>query len=152
MNQGLIDRWNSQVKETDDVYVLGDFAMAGAGVITRVIPHLLGNIHLVMGNHDTYPVRRWLEWGFVSATKGNVGLRLSDGTPVILSHYPYAGDSGPVDRFVERRAIDEGQWILHGHVHLRWCRRGRMINVGVDVWDYYPVSEDDIIAMIRRNP
>jgi calcineurin-like phosphoesterase family protein len=152
MGEGLIDRWNEMVRPYDDVYILGDFCMCGAGYIQRIIPLLTGRKHLIMGNHDSYPARRWLGWGFASAIKGNVGMELYDGTKVILSHYPYKGDSGPVDRYPERRPIDEGQWLLHGHVHDRWCRRGKMINVGVDVWDWYPVWEGDIISMMRRNP
>jgi calcineurin-like phosphoesterase family protein len=150
MGEALIERWNSLVQPDDDIYVLGDFALAGAGYIGRVIPLLHGRIHLIMGNHDSYPPRRWLAWGFASAVQGNVGMRLADGTPVIMSHFPYRGDSSPEDRYVERRPIDEGQWLLHGHVHSTWWVRNRMINVGCDVWDWYPVSEFDIIRTIRR--
>ena len=51
------------------------------------------------------------------------------------------GDSGEEDRYVDRRPADDGGWLLHGHVHERWRWHRRMINVGVDVWDYRPVAE-----------
>lgn len=65
------------------------------------------------------------------------------------SHYPYAGDSqdGP-DRYTERRPADEGGWLLHGHVHHQWRVNGRQINVGVDVWDFAPVSAETLLGII----
>lgn len=54
-----------------------------------------------------------------------------------------------MDRYREERPADEGRWLLHGHVHERWRQRGRQINVGVDVWDYAPVSLEAIEGVIR---
>ena len=39
-------------------------------------------------------------------------------------------------------------WLLHGHVHARWRQQGRMVNVGVDVWDYTPVPEEVIARLM----
>ncbi|MGH9119071.1 MAG: hypothetical protein ACRD0A_14670 [Acidimicrobiales bacterium] len=47
---------------------------------------------------------------------------------------------------------DRGRWLLHGHVHERWLQRGRMINVGVDAWDYRPVAEEQIASVIAAGP
>lgn len=67
---------------------------------------------------------------------------------VLACHFPYSGDSHDEDRHEDHRPADLGDWLLHGHVHERWARRGRMINVGVDVTGFRPISEHDISAMI----
>ena len=38
------------------------------------------------------------------------------------------------------RPADEGLVLLHGHVHGLWKTRGRMVNIGVDVRDYAPIT------------
>ncbi len=63
---------------------------------------------------------------------------------------PYEGDSGDEDRHLDWRPTDEGRVLLHGHVHSTWRRNGRMINVGVDVWDYEPVPEQTIIDLVAE--
>lgn len=40
----------------------------------------------------------------------------------------------------------------HGHVHERWACNGRMVNVGVDVTGFRPVSLDEVAAVIRNGP
>lgn len=34
---------------------------------------------------------------------------------------------------------------LTGHIHSLWKVQPKMINVGVDAWNYRPVSEDEIL-------
>ncbi|MHB8295541.1 MAG: hypothetical protein ACYDH5_13145 [Acidimicrobiales bacterium] len=60
--------------------------------------------------------------------------------------------TGETDRCGSFRPIDEGEWLLHGHVHEKWRQLGRTINVGVDVWDFTPVAEDAIIRLINEPP
>jgi len=66
-----------------------------------------------------------------------------------MSHFPYVGDSHGEDRYVSWRPADRGGWLVHGHVHKQWLQRGRMINVGVDVWAGYPVSLRQIAELIE---
>ena len=80
---------------------------------------------------------------------GEVELELAGGIEVRLCHFPYEGDSGERDRYVEERPVDDGRWLLHGHVHETWRQRGRMINVGVDAWAGRPVSEQRLVELIQ---
>lgn len=48
--------------------------------------------------------------------------------------------------------MDDGGWLLHGHVHEQWRQHDRMINVGCDVWDYRPVAEAALAALIDAGP
>jgi calcineurin-like phosphoesterase family protein len=98
-------------------------------------------------------------------------LRLAFGgnrvATVSLSHFPHTGESQPgqADRYVAYRppvvleprpSVVEGQprarrqarWLLHGHVHNAWTVNDRQINVGVDVWDFAPVSADVIAGIV----
>ncbi len=47
---------------------------------------------------------------------------------------------------------DDGDWLLHGHVHEKWCQQHRQINVGVDAWRFAPVPEDTIADLITKGP
>ena len=53
------------------------------------------------------------------------------------------------DKFAKWRPTDDGRWLLCGHVHEKWKIQGRMINVGVDVWDYKPVPVTEIEKIIN---
>lgn len=57
-----------------------------------------------------------------------------------LHHFPYQGDHTEKDRYQCYRPVDNGNLLLCGHVHDLWKFNGRMINVGVDCWDFKPVE------------
>jgi calcineurin-like phosphoesterase family protein/RNAse (barnase) inhibitor barstar len=167
MNAGLIERWNATVSPTDTVWVLGDVAMGHIADSLQLIGDLHGTKYLVTGNHDrcfdadrnpggkaTAWEQRYLDAGFATVHHGEVSLTLDlvDGgrLAVRACHFPYCGDSGDEDRYVDRRPVDDGGWLLHGHVHERWRWNRRMINVGVDAWDYVPVAEANLAAVVAE--
>lgn len=167
MHEHLIERWNSVVKPGDDVFHLGDFGFKPAHV-AEVVARLNGNIHLIGGNHDPFwtghhretktrnALNRYADMGFASIEPSGQTIREIDGQQVILSHLPYYGDSGHDERYVEQRPKDEGLPIVCGHVHGTWGRlygdgkvhRGQ-VHVGVDVWDYLPVQEGELIDLLH---
>lgn len=162
MNAELVRRWNDVVEVGDTVYVLGDFAMGLLGQTLPFARQLTGNKILVPGNHDRCWIghggtrKGWiaayLEAGFDEIRQGTFELDLA-GTTVLINHFPYVGDSHDGDRFEKWRPVDEGGWLLHGHIHQKRLLSDRMINVGVDVWEFYPVSEGalaDVIAVSNR--
>ncbi len=122
MNQSLIGNWNSIVNDSDLIFILGDFSMHN---IEHYMPLLNGNKVLIKGNHDR---------------QHNISSLLitSHGTRIYMQHKPF------IDKPITRK-ID---MILCGHVHNNWkgtmFQKIPMINVGVDVWDYKPVSLDAI--------
>ena len=158
MRAELVRRWNERVAVDDRVLVLGDFALGRISESLPVLDELNGVKDLIVGNHDRpfdpHPQRR-AEWtarylaaGFRSVTHGTVGFRLAGRHPVLLGHFPYAGDSHGEDRYVDQRPYDAGLPILHGHVHDTWRLNGRQLNVGVDVNGFAPVSEDAVLATL----
>lgn len=159
MNEVLVERWNARVAPDDTVWVLGDVAMGRIDESLEYVARLAGRKILVAGNHDRcwYGhgdravdwMERYLDAGFDEIAQGSPSIEL-EGTSIVLSHFPYVGDSGDTERYVEHRPPDDGRWLVHGHVHDKWSVRGRMINVGVDVRDFTPVSEHEIAAIISE--
>lgn len=166
MNEQLVSRWNALVHPEDIVFHMGDVAMGTIVESLRYIPRLNGYKYLVPGNHD----RCWRGHKKVRAVDfqmyRDVGFELlnetehmvigqtpdSHGTVVTVSHMPYEGDSHDEDRFMDWRPDDDGRWLIHGHVHEKWQVNGRQINVGVDVWDFQPVAESQLMEIIRAGP
>lgn len=159
MNAALLERWNEVVAPDDEVYVLGDVAMGDVAETVPKCTALHGRKILVPGNHD----RCWPGHKKVSASAAELYKRavFEIAPPIILlaveqaprgsvtlCHFPHRGDSRGHDRYVSQRPPDDGGWLLHGHVHDRWQVNGRQINVGVDVWGYRPVSQDELIALM----
>lgn len=150
MQDALIHNWNSSVSGSDVVYVLGDFAFLNGHATRSITRQLRGHKILILGNHDKYskiPQKDY--FGFADVHK-ELDIVLNNKT-VTLSHYPFVGDNAPVDRYAERRPVDFGQWLLHGHVHNAWKikREQRMINVGVDAWGFTPINEATILSVIN---
>lgn len=164
MNAELISRHNALVAPEDIVWVLGDVAMGKLGESLPLCARMNGRKILVCGNHDRpamvpdTKVEQWTiryreEGGFEQVITGYSHLYVVvDGQRCAVSHYPYTGESfeGRQDRYAERRPLDAGTWLLHGHVHDQWRVNGRQINVGVDVWDFAPVHAETISGIIKR--
>lgn len=158
MNEMLIHNWNSVVAQEDTVYCLGDFSLAFRSV-ELFSNRLLGTKKLVPGNHDfCHPahkkgkkdlpkwVSKYEEHGW-EVLPIHSGLNIPGVGVVNLSHMPYRGDYTD-ERYPEFRVVGDGRWLLCGHVHEKWKTRGKMVNVGVDQWDYKPVSIDAIARLI----
>ena len=137
MNRALVEGWNETVDAGDDVWVLGDFALGKIADTLPMVAELRGRKILLAGNHDrcraghrgaTTWTERYIDAGFAEVHQGTVQLRIG-ARSVSACHFPYRGDSHDNDRFSEHRPADNGDWLLHGHVHDRWRQRGRMINV-----------------------
>lgn len=73
-----------------------------------------------------------------------------------MSHFPYTGDSHDKPRFDQIRPKDDGKVLLHGHTHqsnvvTRSAKGTLQVHVGVDSWDYFPVSLEAVLATISEN-
>lgn len=168
MNEALIERWNAVVGPRDLVVILGDLVLGRLADTLPLCRRLNGRKALVPGNHD----RPWehyhkrslahaQDWARRYYTDGDVTVVShgravdvwlgQDKLPARACHFPYSSDARHGDRFAEYRPTDDGGWLLHGHVHDAWTVRDRQINVGVDVWNYEPVPEDWLLAIIEEN-
>jgi len=140
MNNDMIKKWNERIKPEDTVYFLGDFNFkSGSGrgegepVTARdIIRKLNGKIIFVEGNHDAA--------GNGINTHIKALLLNAGGLEIYCIHNP--ADSNNAFKLN-----------LCGHVHEKWKSkidvkhgmRTIIINCGVDVWKFYPVSLEEIL-------
>lgn len=160
MDAALIANWNAVVGPLDTVHVLGDVAMGRRQESLPLVAQLAGHKVLYPGNHDRCwyghggraldKEQEYLDAGFDEIHQGPTTITVG-GRQVLACHLPYRGDSGDDDRFDEFRPVDEGAWLVHGHVHEKWRRQDHMINVGVDVWDFAPVSEETLAELMEES-
>ncbi|AYN57754.1 metallophosphoesterase [Arthrobacter phage DrManhattan] len=151
----LLEAINSTVTKRDHIYVLGDLFMGSVTNGLDKIRRVNGVKHLVLGNHDPgHPMhrksiphtKRFLD--VFDSVSLHEQIRLPGGRKVLLSHFPYEGDHDDrPDRYRQWRLRDEGEWLIHGHVHDTWTLRDRQVNVGVDKW-LSPVSADLMATLI----
>lgn len=141
MNEALIKNYQEVVRQGDTVYIIGDFAFKDHAKILRRLP---GQKHLIVGNHD------WDKQGRISQrrqgelikagvawVKDSYLLRIQAGSGdgvhhqwVWLAHYAH--------RTWPRKWKDS--WHLFGHSHGKMPDENLSTDVGVDCWDYRPVS------------
>jgi calcineurin-like phosphoesterase family protein len=137
MNETMVERWNDTVGTDDEIWHLGDFAIRQpAAVVAELLARLHGEKHLVAGNNDP-PATTGLEsWSSVHPYTEIT----TDGVWLVLCHYP----------FRSWRGMDKGWLNLHGHSHGRIKPQPRQYDVGVDVWNFRPVTLAEILASSRR--
>jgi calcineurin-like phosphoesterase family protein len=148
MNETIIKNWNSRVKPEDQVYHVGDFCFKnskggkpGEGMIHKANYYsdkLNGNIIHIRGNHDkNNSVRTLIE---------KLIIRYGNHY-VCLVHDPRNYDMNYAINFV-------------GHIHEKWKFRRiinpmfedkyvDLINVGVDVWGFKPVTFEEIYSSYK---
>jgi calcineurin-like phosphoesterase family protein len=155
MEDELVARHNALVKPTDIVIEVGDFTF-NERLVTGLLKRLHGRHILICGNHDrayrshrsaAYWQKKYLEFGFAQVLQ-EYEVTMA-GQSVRVDHMPYINDSERHVKYEEYRPKDDGRWLLHGHVHTAWKFCQKMINVGVDVWDYKPVHFDELAALIK---
>jgi len=146
MNTVIMRNHNERVKPEDNVFFLGDFCFrnspggkAGEGTIHKADYYrkqLNGNILFIKGNHDrNNSLKTIIERVIVKYA----------GHRICLVHNPIHADANYDYTFV-------------GHVHEKWIfkriRIGEsftdLINVGVDVWDFKPVTYEEIMKEYRK--
>ena len=163
MNKTMIQNWNNTVSTEDTIYYLGDFSMA-ARLAEIYTPKLNGIKYLVPGNHyfcHSYHKKsrtpegraRWIkhyeDWGWIVLPE-QTKLYIPKIGDVHLCHHPYSNLSTEEDKYAQWRPHDYGHWLLCGHIHDKWKIMNHMINVGVAVWDFKPVSVVEIIKIIHN--
>lgn len=136
MNRSIIDNHNSIVKPEDTVFHIGDFCFKNIDAnINRSVEFeklLNGKIIHIQGNHDNNNSTKCILYG---------GLINYYGHEMWMVHDP--------KYFNKNYKIN-----LVGHVHTAWKTQERdgvlLINVGVDVNNYRPISGKTIHKIITR--
>lgn len=139
MDAAMIARWNEAVGPEDTVWHLGDLAIRPtAERVDALLAALHGTKHLISGNNDPEVTRSARGWASV---QGFHEVEVA-GVTVVLCHYAL--------RVWNRQG--KGAWNLHGHSHGRLKPLPRQADVGVDAWDFRPVTLETIMAARGRRP
>ena len=130
MNEYIIEKWNSVVKDNDIVYHLGDVGFGADEEIKEILSRLNGNKILIKGNHD---LRRgsncWKRVGFFEVYDKAIVIN-----QLVLTHYPIE--------------VEEGHVNVFGHIHdkpldEKYDKRNHFC-VSCDVIDYTPINIENV--------
>lgn len=125
-DEALVARWNETVRPTDTVWHLGDVVFGTANM--DILAQLHGIKHLVMGNHDHYPIENYTK--YFRKIRGAVQLH-----GYILTHIPVHPNQ--FHRFTGN---------IHGHTHSNKLDDIRYIPVSLEHTGLRPVLLDKLIA------
>ena len=151
-NAEIVRRWNTKVRMSDEVYVLGDVAEKDPGVL-ELLRDLAGHKHLIVGNHDQTILPAIIRSG-AFLTVSDLKVIEDNGRSVCLCHYP----------LMEWPGMNSGAYHVYGHIHNKTEANGReyaqmktyyfnkrAYNAGVDVTEYSPVTLDEMIELKKQN-
>jgi len=154
MNSNLVDNINSVVGEDDILVHLGDWSFGGFDSIEEFRNRIIcREIHLVLGNHDHHIQRNKngiqrlftsvSEYLYLNVSRPNGGK--TDKFSFVCMHYPISSWNN----------MNRGVPHLHGHVHLPHDLRvseGKAMDVGVDGNHLTPISLDEILGIMLKQP
>lgn len=153
MNEEIIKRFNSKIKEDDEVYILGDLIV---GVLKEeldkyvsLISSLHGKKYLIRGNHDNNTrYFKYLKHHNILSIYNAVYLDYNK-YHFYFSHYPSNTTNRDDDKPFKARLIN-----LCGHLHTQDkfldMKNGLLsYHVELDAHDCYPCNLDDIIQDIK---
>ncbi len=127
MNAAMVERWNQTVGPDDEVWHLGDFALRTTpSAAADLLRALNGRKHLVTGNNDSREIIALPEWSSVQPYSEIT----VDAHRLVLCHYAFRTWNG----------MAKGALNLHGHSHGRLKPLPKQTDVGVDCWDFRPVT------------
>jgi calcineurin-like phosphoesterase family protein len=137
MDRAMIEAWNEVVEPSDTVWHLGDFAHRCDPRRKRaILSRLNGNKHLIVGNHDDGDTRS-MAWGSVSQMK-DISV---DGQRIFLCHYALRTWPG----------IHRGAVHFYGHTHGTLPGNALSLDVGIDVWNFRPVTLPAIRKVLEQS-
>lgn len=151
MSEELIKRYNSVIGKDDTVVWVGDAFFLKRELINAVMKEMNGRKILVRGNHDKGIGTLYHDFGFDMVIDNHMMIEIEN-TNVKICHYPYAGAKTEFyDKYADIRPIPvNNEVLIHGHTHQTEKRKGNMIHVGVDAWNYTPVLFEEVVSMINE--
>ena len=150
MNEILLKNINQRCSEDDILIHCGDFIQWGNDrewdgvkihpneIISQISPTFVN----IEGNHDRSNKMK----SVCSSMRTTLGKKY---LAVSISHYPSTDIRA-------RGQFKKGDLHICGHVHDKWKylvdfeNKVLNVNVGVDVWGYNPISEDELIQYVDR--
>lgn len=129
MNETLVENHNSVVGPKDTTIHIGDFALCKKSQAGEIIARLNGEHIFLQGSHD--------KWG---SNLPFLWEHQIDDFYLVACHYPML--SWPRSH--------HGSYLLHGHTHGRLVGYPGILDVGVDNFNFYPISFDIVRRRLWR--
>ena len=133
------------MRPNDIVWHLGDFAhKCGLDYAASVFSRLKGKKFLALGNHDP-GLGEKLPWDGPVVDVVRVQVQdpgMATARQVFCSHYAHRVWPG----------MHRGHLHLYGHSHGSLPGTQNSLDVGVDCWDWRPVTLDEILARLALSP
>lgn len=141
MNEAIIDNCNSLVQPNDDLIFLGDFAFSKQVIRIKLLRRAIKckNFHFIYGNHDKL-IRKNQDqlstefdfWG--DYAEEDLVITRDGGTKnkFVLCHYAF--------RVWNKSHYDSYHLYGHSHGSLPDDPNSLSFDVGVDCWDFKPIS------------
>lgn len=139
-DEHIVAAWNNRIRPGDRVFHVGDFAYGcsmkhAEGIFSR----LAGHRTLIRGNHEARGERLPWEGGVHDV----MALSIQDsgmpkGVDLWLSHYAH----------LTWRDLHRGRIHLFGHSHGAIPPTARACDVGVDCWQFRPVTIPEIVELL----
>jgi len=142
MNDNIIRNFFTSLENNSDVYYLGDlsFNLTTAESFLMSIPKNI-RFHFIRGNHDKQLQDTLLKKYCTSVCNGYKDINYN-GQKITLCHYP----------MYSWNCSHYGAWMLHGHHHSNTQDRfyGKIMNVGVDLHNFKPISFDEVKSFMDK--
>lgn len=133
MDTMLIERWNSKVSKDDTIIHVGDVAFNNFERLSE----LNGHKKLIKGNHDLKQLKNLAPYFEILSEP----IALIKEEKIVLCHYPMYSWPNKARGWIH----------LHGHCHGTVDGYDKeAIDVGVDCWDYYPVTLEETRNRIKE--
>lgn len=135
MDKDLITNWNKKVGRGDTVYHLGDVAFGTPDDFEKYNWQLNGYKIYINGNHDK-------AMSNAIGRQPDVRKISINGHTIVLSHFAM--------RVWDKSHFNS--WHLFGHSHGTLNSQGKSFDVGIDAWNYTPVSFDEVEKRMEEQP
>jgi calcineurin-like phosphoesterase family protein len=160
MHEAIVSRMLAVCRPGDTLVLVGDITF-GNTEQTRAVLNALRKagvrLVIVRGNHDPDTMQLY-NMGF-DLVVDRMEFRIR-GRRVVVHHFPFRPSlwkqlrqmlKGIRLKYMRRRMKDDGEtFLIHGHTHSNRRLEGRALHVGVDAWDFKPVSLRQIESHIDR--
>lgn len=132
MDEAIISNINRLVQPNDTLYHLGDFSFRAPLGMSYYRDRInCKNIHLILGNHDVIKIQDKRLFSTISDLKQIKANKKK----IIMCHYAMR----------VWNSSHHGSIHLYGHSHNTLPRTEKSFDVGVDCWNYCPISLDEVI-------
>ena len=134
MDEEIIKRFNEKVTKDDITIHGGDFSLHSQMrfVLEKYVSKLNGNHIFIRGSHD-----KWMDKMYHEILEKTI-----NGQVIVVSHY--AMRVWPRSHY--------GSWQLYGHSHGGLPPVGKQWDIGVDNNNFYPVSFDELVEIMKNQP